>query len=222
MQTRSQKRFFLGSLFVRYNAEMSVTRRQKEVLDFISNFVQRNGYSPSFEEIARGLSLKSLATVHKHITNLQKKGLLQRAHNRSRSIDVLPPRSKTRRSDRLPLLGRIAAGQPVDAAETNETIALADIIGNREVFALQVRGDSMRDEHIVDGDYVLVEHTSTARQGEIIVALVRGSETTLKRYYIEGTTVRLQPSNTEMEPIYVPLSQIAIQGRVLGVLRRYA
>jgi repressor LexA len=219
---KTLKKIFLGSLFVRYNAEMSVTRRQKEVLDFLSNFVQRNGYSPSFEEIARGLGLKSLATVHKHITNLQKKGLLQRAHNRSRSIDVLPPRSKTRRSDRLPLLGRIAAGQPVDAAETSETIALADIIGNREVFALQVRGDSMRDEHIVDGDYVLVEHTSTARQGEIIVALVRGSETTLKRYYIEGTMVRLQPSNTEMEPIYVPLSQIAIQGRVLGVLRRYA
>ncbi len=216
------KKVFSGSLFVRYNAEMSVTRRQKEVLDFISNFVQRNGYSPSFEEIARGLSLKSLATVHKHITNLQKKGLLQRAHNRSRSIDILPPRSKTRRSDRLPLLGRIAAGQPVEASETSESISLGDMIGNREVFALQVRGDSMRDEHIVDGDYVLVEHTSTARQGEIIVALVRGSETTLKRYYIEGTMVRLQPSNAEMEPIYVPLSQIAIQGRVLGVLRRYA
>jgi repressor LexA len=216
------KNVLVDSLFVRYNAGMSVTRRQKEVLDFISNFVQRNGYSPSFEEIARGLSLKSLATVHKHITNLQKKGLLQRAHNRSRSIDVLPPRSKTRRSDRLPLLGRIAAGLPVEASETSESISLGDVIGNREVFALQVRGDSMRDEHIVDGDYVLVEHTSTARQGEIIVALVRGSETTLKRYYIEGTMVRLQPSNTEMEPIYVPLSQIAIQGRVLGVLRRYA
>src|SRR6202035_732315 len=174
---------------------MSVTRRQKEVLDFISNFVQRNGYSPSFEEIARGLSLKSLATVHKHITNLQKKGLLQRAHNRSRSIDVLPPRSKTKRSDRLPLLGRIAAGQPVEASETSETIALADIIGNREVFALQVRGDSMRDEHIVSGDYVLVERTRTAREGEIIVALIDGADATLKRFYREGSMIRLQPSN---------------------------
>ena len=200
---------------------MSVTRRQKEVLDFISNFVQRNGYSPSFEEIARGLSLKSLATVHKHITNLQKKGLLQRAHNRSRSIDVLPPRSKTKRSDRLPLLGRIAAGQPVEASETSETIALADIIGNREVFALQVRGDSMRDEHIISGDYVLVERTRTARQGEIVVALIRGSETTLKRFYLEGSQVRLQPANLEMEPIFIPAAQVAIQGRVLGVLRRY-
>jgi repressor LexA len=201
---------------------MSVTRRQKEVLDFISGFVQRNGYSPSFEEIARGLSLKSLATVHKHITNLQKKGLLLRAHNRSRSIDVLPPRSKSRQAERLPLMGRIAAGLPVEASEISESISLADIIGNREVFALQVRGDSMRDEHIMDGDYVLIERTRTARQGEIVVALVRDSETTLKRYYIEGTTVRLQPSNVEMEPIYVPLSDVAIQGRVLGILRKYS
>jgi repressor LexA len=201
---------------------MAVTRRQKEVLDFISSFVQRNGYSPSFEEIARGLSLKSLATVHKHITNLQSKGLLQRAHNRSRSIDVLPPRSKTRGPDRLPLMGRIAAGFPVEAVENAETISLGDIIGNREVFALQVRGDSMRDEHIVDNDYVLVEKVRTAREGDIVVALVNGSDTTLKRYYIEGSMVRLQPSNREMDPIYVPISQVAIQGRVLGVLRKYA
>src|SRR5215475_4897136 len=117
---------------------MSVTRRQKEVLDFISNFVQRNGYSPSFEEIARGLSLKSLATVHKHVTNLQKKGLLERAHNRSRSIDILPPKSKSR-PERLPLVGRIAAGLPVDAAEASESISLGDIIGNKDVYALEVR-----------------------------------------------------------------------------------
>lgn len=200
---------------------MAVTRRQKEVLDFITGFVQRNGYSPSFEEIARGLELKSLATVHKHITNLQNKGLLQRGHNRSRSIDVLPPRSRARQAERLPLAGRIAAGLPVETAENVESISLGDIIGNREVFALEVRGDSMRDEHIIDGDYVLVEKTRSARQGEIVVALVNNAETTLKRYYIEGATVRLQPSNTEMEPIYVPAAQVAIQGRVLGMLRKY-
>ena len=200
---------------------MAVTRRQKEVLDFITGFVNSNGYSPSFDEIARGLKLKSLATVHKHITNLQNKGMLQRGHNRSRSIDVLPARARPRGNERLPLAGRIAAGYPVEAAETTETISLGDIIGNREAFALQVRGDSMRDEHIVDGDYVLVERTRTARQGEIIVALVKGSETTLKRYYIEGPLVRLQPSNAEMKPIFVPLSEVAIQGKVLGVLRKY-
>ena len=201
---------------------MAVTRRQKEVLDFISAFVERNGYSPSFEEIARGLDLKSLATVHKHITNLQNKGALQRGHNRSRSIDVLPQRSRSRSFDRLPLMGRIVAGLPVEAMQTTESISLSDIVGNREVFALEVRGDSMRDEHIVDGDYVLVERTRTARDGEIVVALVKGSETTLKRFYVEGSVVRLQPSNAEMEPIYVPAQQLEIQGRVLGMLRRYA
>src|SRR5450631_1822214 len=119
---------------------MAITRRQKEVLDFISGFVQRNGYSPSFEEIARGLQLKSLATVHKHVTNLQAKGLLQRSHNRSRSIDVLPARSKSRSSDRLPLMGRIAAGLPVEAIENADSISIGDIVGSREVFALEVRG----------------------------------------------------------------------------------
>src|ERR1039457_4419872 len=165
---------------------MAITRRQKEVIDFLSNFTQKNGYSPSYEEIAHGLGLTSLATVHKHVTNLQNKGLLQRAHNRSRSIDVLPPRSSKKGFDRLPLLGRIAAGKPLEAIETAESISLADIIGNREVFALEVRGDSMRDEHIVSGDYVLVERTRTAREGEIIVALVDGSDATLKRFYREG------------------------------------
>jgi repressor LexA len=163
---------------------MAVTRRQKEVLDFLESFVTRNGYSPSFEEIARGLELKSLATVHKHITNLEKKGLLDRVHNRSRSIDVVPVGTRTRTSERLPLMGRIAAGLPVEAAENAESISLHDVVGNKDVFALEVRGDSMRDEHIISGDYVLVERTRTARQGEIVVALVRGSETTLKRFYL--------------------------------------
>jgi repressor LexA len=196
---------------------MAITRRQKEVIDFLSSFTQKNGYSPSYEEIAHGLGLTSLATVHKHVTNLQNKGLLQRAHNRSRSIDVLPARS----SGRLPLMGRIAAGKPIEAIETAESISLADIIGNRKVFALEVRGDSMRDEHIVSGDFVLVEHTSTAREGEIIVALVDGSDATLKRFYREGSMIRLQPSNKEMAPIFAPAANVRIQGKVLGVLRKY-
>ncbi|GGH14855.1 transcriptional repressor LexA [Silvibacterium dinghuense] len=199
---------------------MAVTRRQKEVLDFITAFVQRNGYSPSFEEIAQGLELRSLATVHKHVTNLQNKGLLQRAHNRSRSIDVLPPRPKARPGERFPLLGRIAAGLPIEAVENQDSISLTDVVGSREVFALQVRGESMRDEHIVDGDYVFVERGNTAHEGDIVVALVGGMESTLKRYYLEGSTIRLQPSNSEMDPIYVPAAQVAIQGRVVGVLRR--
>lgn len=200
---------------------MAITRRQKEVLDFISGFVQRNGYSPSFEEIARGLDLRSLATVHKHITNLQNKGLLARAHNRSRSLDVLSPRGRDRGFERLPLAGRIAAGYPIEMMETPESLSLKDIIGNRDVFALRVQGQSMRDEHILDGDYVLVERTTSARSGEIVVALVRGSETTLKRFYPEGSLVRLQPANSEMDPIFVPAAEVSVQGRVLCMLRKY-
>ena len=202
---------------------MAITRRQKEVLDFIRGFVERCGYSPSFEEIARGLDLNSLATVHKHISNLEKKGLLSRTHNRSRSIDVLPPQNqRAPASVRWPLLGRIAAGRPVEAVANRETISLDDILGDKSVYALEVRGESMRDEHIVDGDIVLVEQTQTARQGEIVVALVDGTEATLKRYYIEGDRVRLQPSNAEMQPIYVPAANVAIQGRVLAILRKCA
>ncbi len=201
---------------------MAITRRQKEVLDFLSTFTARNGYSPSYEEIAAGLGLSSLATVHKHIANLHAKGLLQRAQNRSRSIDVIPQRAARKSSDRLPLLGRIAAGKPVEAIQNAETISLNDIIGAREVFALEVHGDSMRDEHIISGDYVLVERTRTAREGEIVVALIDGSEATLKRFYHEGNLIRLQPSNSEMKPIYAPADNVSIQGKVLGVLRRYA
>jgi repressor LexA len=135
---------------------------------------------------------------------------------------VLPNRAGKKGGDRLPLLGRIAAGKPVEAIENAESISLGDIIGNREVFALEVQGDSMRDEHIVSGDYVLVERTRTAREGEIIVALVDGSEATLKRFYREGNVIRLQPSNIEMAPIYAPAASVSIQGKVLGVLRKYA
>jgi repressor LexA len=154
---------------------MAITRRQKEVLDFLTHFVEKNKYSPSYEEMAAGLGLNSLATVHKHVTNLQDKGLLSRLHNRSRSIDVIPARPAKKTSDKLPLMGRIAAGLPVEAIETSESISLNDIVGSREVFALEVRGDSMRDEHIVSGDYVIVERTRTAREGEIVVALIDGA-----------------------------------------------
>src|SRR5512141_762453 len=203
---------------------MAITRRQRQVYDFISDFVQEKGYSPSFEEIGEGLGLSSLATVHKHVSNLEKKGLLKRDYNRSRSIDVLPIRARARQQPEgisLPLMGRIAAGQPIEAIETPESISLADITRSKEVFCLQVMGTSMQDEHIVDGDYVLVEKTQTARNGEIVVALVNGSDTTLKRFFKEGDMVRLQPSNATMEPIMVPAANVQVQGRVVGVLRKY-
>src|SRR5216684_2847062 len=205
---------------------MAITKRQRQVYDFLQEFIQRNGYSPSFEEIGDGLGLSSLATVHKHISNLEKKGLLKRDYNRSRSIDVLPIRGLFRRQPKaaditLPLLGRIAAGQPIEAVENPETLSLGDITRSKDVFVLQVKGESMRDEHIVDGDYVLVEKAETARDGEIVVALVDGTDATLKRLYPEGPQVRLQPSNAAMAPIMVPAKSVVVQGRVIGVLRKY-
>ena len=205
---------------------MALTRRQRQVYDFISEFVQSHGYSPSFEEIGGGLGLSSLATVHKHISNLEKKGLLRRDYNRSRSIDVLPPKGRLKQSMMpppmsLPLVGRIAAGRPVEALENPASISLGDFTGSKDVFVLQVTGESMQDEHIVDGDYVLVEKTNTAREGEIVVALVEGTDATLKRFYKEGDRVRLQPSNAAMQPIMVPAAAVQIQGRVIGVLRKY-
>jgi repressor LexA len=206
---------------------MAITRRQRQLYDFISEFVQKNGYSPSFDEIRIGMGLNSLATVHKHITNLEKKGLLTRDYNRSRSIDLLPPKGRLKQAMSvnttmvLPLLGRIAAGQPIEAVENPETISLADFVRSKEVFVLEVRGDSMQDEHILSGDYVLVEKAKTAHNGDIVVALVEGSDATLKRFYREGDNIRLQPSNVNMQPITVPAANVDVQGRVIGVLRKY-
>jgi len=206
---------------------MAITKRQRQVYDFIADFVQKNQYSPSFEEIGEGLGLSSLATVHKHITNLEEKGLLSRDYNRSRSIDLLPPKGRLKQSmavnsgTMVPLMGRIAAGQPIEAIERPETISLADFTRSKEVFAIEVRGESMQDEHILDGDYVLVEKTKTAHNGDIVVALVEGTDATLKRLYREGENIRLQPSNARMKPIIVPAKDVQVQGRVIGVLRKY-
>lgn len=209
---------------------MALTKRQKEVLDLIAAFQEEHGYSPSYEEIAQGLSLASLATVHKHISALEGKHYLKRGFNQSRSVELTPRFFQEQRRHRqgggtvleLPLMGRIAAGSPVEAVAGREQLDFADFLGSGETFALEVRGESMIDDHICSGDFVLVEPTREARDGEIVVALVRGSETTLKRYYRESeTTARLQPANAKMEPIRVPLADLAIQGRVLAVLRKY-
>jgi repressor LexA len=208
---------------------MAITKRQREVYDFISDFVQKNGYAPSFEEIGEGLDLNSLATVHKHITNLEKKGLLTRDYNKSRSIDLLPPKGRLKQAMSvnttmvLPLVGRIAAGQPIEAIpDQGATISLADFVRSKEVYVLEVRGDSMQDEAILSGDYVLVEKAKTAHNGDIVVAIVDETEATLKRFYREGDNIRLQPSNAAMKPIMVPAANVQIQGKVIGVLRKYA
>jgi len=167
--------------------------------------------------------------VHKHINNLEAKKLLRRDYNRSRSIDVLPlpdgiparARALAADSFELPLVGRIAAGKPIEQVETPQTISLTDFTRAKDVFVLQVMGESMQDEHIMNGDYVLVEKAESAREGEIVVALVNGSETTLKRLYHAGEQIRLQPSNTAMQPIMVPADAVQVQGRVVAVLRKY-
>jgi repressor LexA len=231
---------------------MALTRRQKQVLDYLVNFINRHGYSPSFEEIGKSLRLSSLATVHKHVETLEKKGFVRRGYNQSRSIEVVAvpgsvPFSKTaaralgrRTSARetsangptpaallanleFPLLGRIAAGRPVEAIPNPETISLGDFGAHRSnVFVLRVKGDSMIDDHICDGDYILVEGAQTATNGEIVVALTDGTDATLKRFFRESHgRVRLQPANAEMDPIVLPARDVKIQGRVIGVLRKY-
>ena len=208
---------------------MVLTEKQRRVLDYIAEFLRQQGYSPSFQEIAEGVGLSSIATVHKHIATLERKGWLRRGHNQSRSLEPSARYLQESRRQRvgrasfeLPLLGRVAAGQPVESLEQPETISFADFAGQKNVFVLQVKGESMIDEHIMDGDYILVEKVNQASDGEIVVALVDGSDTTLKRFYRESDgRVRLQPANTRMKPIYVAPEQLAIQGRLIAVLRRY-
>jgi repressor LexA len=208
---------------------MALTKRQKEFLDFLAGFLEKRGYSPSYEEIAEGLSLASLATVHKHITALEAKHYLKRGFNQSRSLEIDKRYYEEQRQNRqpamgleVPLLGRIAAGSPVESLAGEDTLSFADYTGDPNTYALQVRGESMIEDHICDGDYVLVERAAEARDGEIVVALVDGRETTLKRFYLEpGDRVRLQPANSAMNPIYVLRSSLVIQGKVLAVLRKY-
>ena len=210
---------------------MALTKRQKEVLDYIADFIEENGYSPSYEELAQGLSLSSLASVHKHIEGLESRHYLTRGFNQSRSLEISPKYLEERRKERgrrsaasasVPLLGRIAAGAPVEAIAGEDTLQFSDFTGSGDTFALQVRGESMIDDHICPGDFVLVEKTSTARDGDIVVALVSGTETTLKRLFREPSgQIRLQPANAKMEPMVFDSSQVEVQGRVLAVLRKY-
>jgi repressor LexA len=207
---------------------MALTRRQKEVMDFLSSFIDQKGYSPSYEEIASGLGLASLATVHKHIQALEVKQYLRRSYNHSRSLEVAERYVAEEQSRRpalppgIPLLGRIAAGAPVEAIANPESLHFSDFAKHEGTFALEVRGESMIEDHICSGDYVLAEKTDSVKNGDIVVALVNGTEATLKRYYQEPDgRVRLQPANAAMDPIFVDRASLDIQGRVLAVMRKY-
>ena len=207
---------------------MALTKRQKDFLNFLSSFLAEKGYSPSYDEIATGMNLASLATVHKHIQALEAKQYLKRGFNQSRSLEISPRyydeqrKHSTAASQEIPLLGRIAAGTPVEALAGNETLSFADFADDPNTYALKVRGESMIDDHICDGDFVLVERAAEARDGEIVVALVNGTESTLKRFYREPDGwARLQPANSAMQPIRVRQESLQIQGKVLAVLRKY-
>jgi repressor LexA len=208
---------------------MALTKRQKEFLDFLAGFLDKRGYSPSYEEIAEGLSLASLATVHKHIMALEAKHYIKRGFNQSRSLEIAPRYYEEQRQHHqpppgleMPLLGRIAAGSPVEAIAGQDTLSFSDFVGDPNTYALQVRGESMIEDHIMGGDYVLVEKATDARDGDIVVALIDGMETTLKRLYREPQNfIRLQPANASMEPIVVDAARVQVQGRVLAVMRKY-
>ena len=217
---------------------MALTKRQFRVLAFLDSFVRRNGYCPSYDEVRKALGLASLATVHKHMNTLQQKGYIRRDPNRSRSIEVIDRSPMIEadalsgkgendlgpmyRADSLPLLGRIAAGRPVEAFANREALSLQEFVGNRNVYVLQVKGDSMIEDHICDGDFVVVESTNRADNGDTVVALVEENEATLKRFYRDRDgRLRLQPANSSMAPIYMEQGELEIQGRVIGVLRKY-
>ena len=200
---------------------LPLTKRQREILDYLHDFIEQHGYAPSLEEVGRRFGLSSLATVHKHLTNLQEKGFIKRAWNRSRSVELVPKPAGSRVLE-LPLLGYVAAGAPIEAVASSESIAVPEnFIGRRETYVLRVRGDSMIDEQIRDGDMVIVEDRKTADNGEMVIALLRGSDVTLKKFYRDNGRVRLQPANTALQPIFVDAAQVKIQGVVVGVMRKY-
>ena len=207
---------------------MALTKRQREIYDFIREFVADKGYSPSLEEIGAHFQLSSVATVHKHVSHLVEKRMLRKAWNRSRSVEPVEPLERNGAASAvvtLPLLGQVAAGVPIEAVEVDETIEVPKELvprnGSGKCFALRVAGDSMIEEQIRDGDVVIVESRPEAHDGETVVALIKGEDATLKKFYRAGRTVRLEPANATMKPFEVPAADVEVRGVVRGLLRRY-
>ena len=202
---------------------MPLTKRQKEILDYIGSFIEDRGYAPSFEEIAESFGYSSLATVHEHLSNLERKGYIRKSYNESRSIELVGPET-TVSAVELPLLGAVAAGLPIEAVQDTETLAVPpDMIRRRrDNYVLRVEGNSMIEEQIRDGDYIVVQAQDHADDGQMVVALVQGEAATVKKLYREpGNVIRLQPANPTMDPILVPAGEVQVQGIVVGVIRKY-
>lgn len=200
----------------------NLTKRQREILDFITEFTSDYGYAPSLREIGDHFGLNSPATIHVHVENLKKKGFLKSSYNEARSIEIAPVDNVWAQAIELPLAGLITAGEPIEAVEQNETIAVpADFVADQNnSYVLQVKGESMIEDGILSGDYVIVERCSSPRNGDVVVALLNNAYATLKKFYREANRIRLQPANATMKPIYSrdPL----IQGVVRGVIRKFA
>ncbi|HYL98823.1 MAG TPA: transcriptional repressor LexA [Blastocatellia bacterium] len=203
---------------------MVLTPRQKEVYDFLCRYIEAQRYAPTIAEIQAHFGLSSPASVHQLLTALEHEGLITRVKHASRGIEIVREKqAAAEQAPDIPLLGLVAAGRPIEAILNNETLSIPeDMLGRGRTFALRVRGDSMIDEHIADGDFIIVESRQTAANGEMVVALVDGAEATVKRFYLEGDQVRLEPANPSYQPIIVrPANRVSIQGVVVGVIRKY-
>ena len=205
---------------------VTIYKKQKQILDFISQYIQVNGYSPTLQEIADAMGLSSLATVHEHLQALERKNIIKRYEGAVRGIEVVDNSVNASLSAvELPLIGYIAAGEPIEAIENDLSTVMVspDMVSkSKRCFVLQVKGSSMIDEGIMDGDYVVLKQQDTAENGQIVVALIDEGFATLKKFFKEsGGKIRLQPANQEMDPIIVDSNQVKIQGVVTGIVRRY-
>jgi repressor LexA len=197
---------------------MYLTRRQLEIVDFIREYRQRNRISPTLDEIAKQFEVSKI-TIFEHVEALKKKGVLRKARNHARSIELIGGEAGSETLT-IPLLGTVSAGKPIEAIENAEAFSLASLVPQgRDCFALRVQGDSMVDDHILDGDVIIIEKRAQARNGEVVVALLEGGDATVKRFFREGDRVRLEPSRSEAPPVQV--DKVHIQGVVVGVIRRY-
>lgn len=198
-----------------------LTKKQKEILEYIRGFIAENGYAPSYREIAIFFELSSTGTIAEYINILEQKGYLTKEAMEARAIQLTPSFDDGVELHSIQLLGIIDAGRPIEAIRTNETIDIPRDMMGRRTFALKVRGESMIDDGILEGDYVIIEQTASPRNGDIVVALIDNSNATLKRFYLEKNNIRLQPANKTMKPMLFKKSRVTIQGRVKGVIRKF-
>ncbi|MFZ5437445.1 MAG: transcriptional repressor LexA [Patescibacteria group bacterium] len=204
---------------------MAVTlyKRQRQIVDYIAQYIQKNGFSPTLKEIAEAINVSSLATVHEHLQALQRKNVIKKHEGTVRGIELVD-RTFINITDSvdLPILGFIAAGSPIEPyTDTDATFKVSPemVSGKKRAYILQVKGQSMIEDHIDDGDYVVIEETANVNNGDIVVALLDNGLATLKRFYKEVTRVRLEPANSTMSPIYA--TNVQIQGRVVGLIRKF-